>query len=114
MSSRVDGSDVFHVAEEGVPCPAYGGKAGVAGVMGDSAGYLQSLGFDELGLASADIQFVMPVCPYSKVRVVDALEGTARVLVTGCCCPSGPSWDLLLGSGEKGSLPAGFKGGAML
>lgn len=83
MSSRADGSpltEALHVAEGGGPCPGYGEKAGVAGVMGDSAGYLQfmSLGFDELGLASADIQFVMPVCPYSKVRVVDALDGTFK------------------------------------
>lgn len=64
MSSRADGSpltDALH--DEGGACPEYGEKAGVAGVIGDSAGYLQlmSLGLEELGLASADIQFVMPV-----------------------------------------------------
>lgn len=58
----------------------YGEKAGV---MGESPGYdlqpvLMSLGFDELGLASADIQLVTPCCPYSYARVPDAPEGTLR------------------------------------
>ena len=49
-------------------------------MMGESPGYdLQvafiSLGLEELGLASADIQLGIP-CAYSYVRVLDALEGT--------------------------------------
>jgi hypothetical protein len=50
--------------------------------MGESPGYdLQladmSPGLEELGLASADIQFVIPCWLYSYARVVDALVGTA-------------------------------------
>jgi hypothetical protein len=41
-----------------------------------------SLGFDELGLASADIQFVMPLCPYSKARVVLAPGVTSSLSAT--------------------------------
>jgi hypothetical protein len=49
--------------------------------MGESPGYdrqvaFMSLGFEELGLASDDIQLVIPCCPYSYVRVLDALDGT--------------------------------------
>lgn len=63
----------------------YGEKAGV---KGESAGYVLvqlapiSPGLDELGLASVDIQFVTPCCPYSYGRPV-ALDGTARDSVTG-------------------------------
>lgn len=82
MSSRTDGSpltDALHVPEGGDPCPpGYGAKAGVAGIIGDSAGYLQSmsLGFGELGSASLDIHCVIPEYPYSKVRVSHALDST--------------------------------------
>ncbi len=53
--------------------------------MGESPGYdlqvaFMSPGFEELGLASADIQLVIPCCPYSYVRVLDALEGTAEMI----------------------------------
>jgi hypothetical protein len=49
--------------------------------MGESPGYdlhvaFMSPGLEELGLASADIQFVIPCCPYSYARVLGALEGT--------------------------------------
>ena len=83
MSSRDEGSVVaVQVAE----CDgAWGVKGEKAGVMGDSCGYdrhvaLRSPGLEELGLASADIQLVMLGWPYSYVRVVDALEGTAGFL----------------------------------
>lgn len=79
--------------------------------MGDSAGYdlqfvLRSVGFDELGLASADIQLVIPWLPYSYGRVLEALEGTLKASADR---PSSRSerfrlrgWevDLLLGSAE--------------
>lgn len=52
-------------------------------MIGESPGYdlqvaFMSLGLEELGLASADIQLVIPCCPYSYVRVLDALEGTSN------------------------------------
>jgi hypothetical protein len=79
--------------------------------MGDSAGYdlqfvLRSLGLDELGLASADIQLVIPWLPYSYGRVLGALEGTLKASAGR---PSSRSErfrlrerevDLLLGSAE--------------
>lgn len=53
--------------------------------MGESPGYdlqvaLMSPGLEELGLASADIQLVIPCWPYSYERVLAALEGTMKVL----------------------------------
>jgi hypothetical protein len=64
----------------------YGEKAGV---MGDSCGYdrhvlLRSPGFEaELGLGSADIQFVIGWVAKSNVLPVDdALEGTLMDLVS--------------------------------
>jgi hypothetical protein len=49
--------------------------------MGESLGYdLQSLGFDELGLVSADIQLAIPCCPYSYALPFDALDGPWRQL----------------------------------
>lgn len=73
MSSLDDGSDPDHVADDGGACGVYGEKAGV---MGESPGYdlqlvFRSPGLEELGLASADIQLVMPWCPYSYARVPD-------------------------------------------
>lgn len=68
MSSREGGSavtGVVQVADGGGACGVYGEKAGV---IGDSVGYdlqvaFKSPGLDELGLASGDIQFVMPPWP---------------------------------------------------
>ncbi len=122
-SSREDDSAaVFHVADGGGACGVNGEKAGV---IGDSWGYdlhvaLRSPGLDELGLASEDIQFGIP-WEYSKVRVVEALDGTGSFLALPPSCRLlGPTRgvemdNLLLGSGgEKLSGPCGFiAGGAM-
>ena len=37
-----------------------------------------SPGLEELGLASAAIQLVIPCCPYSYARVLEALDGTRK------------------------------------
>lgn len=48
-------------------------------MTGESPGYdlqvaFMSLGLEELGLASADIQLVIPCCPYSYPRVLEATD----------------------------------------
>jgi len=74
-----------------------------------------SLVFDELGLASADIQFVIPDCSYSKVREEDARDGTSRVSASQSGRQGRLVQDLLFASGEKLSVLCGFMfiGGAM-
>jgi hypothetical protein len=64
-------------------------------VTGESPGYdlqvaFMSLGLEELGLASADIQLDIPCCPYSYARLLEDLESEGWL-----------------------SLPDGFMGGAM-
>ncbi len=54
-------------------------------MIGESPGYdlqVMSLGLEELGLASADIQLGIACGAYSYVRVLDALEGTWESSVT--------------------------------